>query len=340
MKGILFDTFHSFDNFALILTSKTIGQPVVKTEYVEVLGADGQLDLTEAFGEVKYLNRKLTFVFSIFEDANEWAAAYSRVLNNLHGKKMKIVLDDDPEFYYIGRVNVSDYISAKRIGNITIEVDAEPYKYKQILTIVTNTVSGTLTVNYTNLRKSNLDDGILVLVNKHYYLDKDYTPSLVSIDYNYGSGMLTSEAYNAFKKLSDAARSEGLYILSRSPYRSYATQYSVYNQYKNNKGQDWADRWSARPGHSEHQTGLAVDVKTYTTNELNDFTYTREYQWMKQNAHLYGFILRYPEGKEYITGYGAESWHYRFVGVTAAQIMYNENLTFEEYHAYYVKKEA
>ena len=61
---------------------------------------------------------------------------------------------------------------------------------------------------------------------------------------------------------------------------------------------------------------------------------------MKQNAHLYGFILRYPEGKEYITGYGAESWHYRFVGVTAAQIMYNENLTFEEYHAYYVKKEA
>ena len=95
---------------------------------------------------------------------------------------------------------------------------------------------------YTNLRKSNLDDGILVLVNKHYYLDKNYTPSLVSIDYNYGSGMLTSEAYNAFKKLSDAARSEGLYILSRSPYRSYATQYSVYNQYKNNKGQDWADR--------------------------------------------------------------------------------------------------
>ena len=193
---------------------------------------------------------------------------------------------------------------------------------------------------YTNLRKSNLDDGVLVLVNKHYYLDKDYTPSLVSIDYNYGSGMLTSEAYNAFKKLSDAARSEGLYILSRSPYRSYATQYSVYNQYKNNKGQDWADRWSARPGHSEHQTGLAVDVKTYTTNELNDFTYTREYQWMKQNAHLYGFILRYPEGKEYITGYGAESWHYRYVGVTAAQIMYSENLTFEEYYAYYVKKEA
>ena len=178
MKGILFDTFHSFDNFALILTSKTIGQPVVKTEYVEVLGADGQLDLTEAFGEVKYLNRKLTFVFSIFEDANEWAAAYSRVLNNLHGKKMKIVLDDDPNFYYIGRVNVSDYISAKRIGNITIEVDAEPYKYKQILTIVTNTVSGTLTVNYPNLRKS--------------VVPKFVTNSQVQIVYNNGNSYTIS----------------------------------------------------------------------------------------------------------------------------------------------------
>ena len=154
MKGILFDTFHSFDNFALILTSKTIGQPVVKTEYVEVLGADGQLDLTEAFGEVKYLNRKLTFVFSIFEDSEQWADAYSNVLNNLHGKKMKIVLDDDPNFYYIGRVNVSDYMSAKKLGTITIEVNAEPYKYKQILTIVTRTVSGTLTVDFYNSRKS------------------------------------------------------------------------------------------------------------------------------------------------------------------------------------------
>ena len=154
MNGILFDTFHSFDNFALILTSKTIGQPLVKTEYVEVLGADGQLDLTEAFGEVKYLNRKLTFVFSIFEDSEQWADAYSNVLNNLHGKKMKIVLDDDPNFYYIGRVNVSDYMSAKKLGTITIEVDAEPYKYKQILTIVTRTVSGTLTVDFYNSRKS------------------------------------------------------------------------------------------------------------------------------------------------------------------------------------------
>ena len=154
MKGIMFDSLHSYDHFALILTSKTIGQPIIKTEYVEVLGADGQLDLTEAFGDIKYNNRKLTFVFSISEFNQDWATAYSRVLNNLHGKKMKIVLDDDSDFYYIGRVTVSDYASSKKIGTITIEVDAEPFKYKKILTIVTRTVSGTLTVDCYNSRKT------------------------------------------------------------------------------------------------------------------------------------------------------------------------------------------
>ena len=93
-------------------------------------------------------------MFSISEFNQDWATAYSRVLNNLHGKKMKIVLDDDPEYYYLGRVTVSDYASSKRLGNITIEVDAEPFKYKQILTIVTRTVSGTLTVDCYNSRKT------------------------------------------------------------------------------------------------------------------------------------------------------------------------------------------
>ena len=154
MKGIKFDNTHSFDHLSLILTSKTIGQPTVKTEYVEVLGADGQLDLTEAFGDIKYNNRKLTFVFSLSEFNQDWTTAYSRVLNTLHGRKMKIVLDDEPEYYYLGRVNVSDYASSKRIGSITIEVDAEPYKYKQQLTIVTRTISGTLTVDFYNSRKN------------------------------------------------------------------------------------------------------------------------------------------------------------------------------------------
>ena len=154
MKGITFDGIHTYKNLSLILTSKTIGQPAVKTEYVEVLGADGQLDLTEAFGDVKYNNRKLTFVFSVSEFSESWSTIYTRVLNNFHGKKMKIVLDDDPNYYYVGRVNVSDYTSSKKIGNITIDVDAEPFKYKQNLTIVTRTINGTTTVDFYNSRKT------------------------------------------------------------------------------------------------------------------------------------------------------------------------------------------
>ena len=154
MKGITFDGIHTYKNLSLILTSKTIGQPTVKTEYVEVLGADGQLDLTEAFGDIKYNNRKLTFVFTVSEFNENWSTIYTRVLNNFHGKKMKIVLDDDPNYYYVGRVNVSDYTSSKKIGNITIDVDAEPFKYKQNLTIVTRNVSGTVTVDFYNSRKT------------------------------------------------------------------------------------------------------------------------------------------------------------------------------------------
>ena len=173
MKGLTFDGIHTYNNLSLILTSKTIGQPTVKTEYVEVLGADGQLDLTEAFGDVKYNNRKLTFVFSVPEFNENWATIYTRVLNNFHGKKMKIVLDDDPDYYYIGRVNVSDYASSKRLGSITIDVDAEPYKYKQQLTIVTRTISGTATVDFYNSRKT--------------VIPKFVTNAQVQIVYNNGS---------------------------------------------------------------------------------------------------------------------------------------------------------
>ncbi len=173
MLGLTFDGIHTYKNLSLILTSKTIGQPTVKTEYVEVLGADGQLDLTEAFGDVKFNNRKLTFVFTVPEFNESWATIYSRVLNNFHGKKMKIVLDDDPDYYYIGRVNVSDYASSKRLGNITIDVDAEPFKYKQNLTIVTRTISGTLTVDYYNSRKT--------------VIPKFVTNAQVQVVYNNGS---------------------------------------------------------------------------------------------------------------------------------------------------------
>jgi len=96
------------------------------------------------------------------------------------------------------------------------------------------------------------------------------------------------------------------------------------------KGQEYADLASARPGHSEHQTGLAIDIMG-SNEDYNKFEESVEFEWMKNNAHLYGFILRYPKGKENITGFKYEPWHYRYIGKKVATIIYNENITLEEY---------
>lgn len=154
MKGLYFDDLHSFEEFSLYLISKEIGAAEVKTEYVEVLGADGQLDLTEAFGEVKYKDRKLKFTFSTMETGADWVTVYSNVLNSLHGRKKKITLDDDPDYYYLGRIKVSEYQSSKRIGTIVIEITCEPYKYKQSKTVISRVINGTSTIDFYNGRKT------------------------------------------------------------------------------------------------------------------------------------------------------------------------------------------
>lgn len=131
MKGVKFDNFHSFYEWGLILSEKEIKSPKPKTMEFEIEGSDGVLDYTEFFGGVKFENRKLSFKFTkanIVPDG--FLALFSVVQNALHGRKMKIILDDDPDHYYIGRVMVNEWKANKRIGEIIIDVDAEPYKYK------------------------------------------------------------------------------------------------------------------------------------------------------------------------------------------------------------------
>lgn len=187
---------------------------------------------------------------------------------------------------------------------------------------------------YTNITNTNIDDDILMLVNKYTSLDSSYIPSLVSINSTYGSGSLRSDAYDAFINLYNAASIEGLYIKIYSSYRSYSYQSNLYNNYVNNHGVASANTFSAKPGHSEHQTGLAIDVGNSNSGYLN-FENTNEFIWMKDNAHKYGYILRYTSGNEHLTGYQYEPWHYRYIGIQAATIIYEENITFEEYYAYY-----
>lgn len=191
---------------------------------------------------------------------------------------------------------------------------------------------------YTNTKEADTKKGYLMLVNKYYRLSNKYVPSnLVNIDLKYGRTLqVEKKTYEQFIKMYNAAKKDGLNLYIRSPYRSYMTQSSLYNNYVLNDGKANADTYSARPGYSEHQTGLAIDITTSSTT-LGKFENTKESEWLKKNAYKFGFILRYPKGKEYLTGYMYESWHYRYVGESAAKVIYDNDLTFEEYYAYYVK---
>ena len=193
---------------------------------------------------------------------------------------------------------------------------------------------------YTNTSSTDTSKGTLMIVNKYYKLDESYVPDdLVDVESKYGANKQMSKvAYEAFIELFNDAQKQGYNLYIASPYRSYQYQTTLYNNYVKSDGKKNADTYSARPGYSEHQTGLAADVMARGNSSLNEFENTKEFKWMKKNAYKYGFILRYPENKEYITGYIYEPWHYRYVGKEAAKTIYEKNLTYEEYYAYYVDK--
>lgn len=163
-------------------------------------------------------------------------------------------------------------------------------------------------------------NGIL-LVNKNHSLPANYDPGV------------NADAKAAFEQMKSGALASGLTIKPVSVYRSYYYQNDLYNRFVRQYGQAEADRFSAKPGYSEHQTGLAYDIGgSNSSNWANDgFNNTAEAKWLADNAYQYGFILRYPSGKEHLTGYMYESWHYRYLGVDLATIVYLSGLTLEEY---------
>lgn len=157
--------------------------------------------------------------------------------------------------------------------------------------------------------------GVLI-ANKTYALPASYNP-----------GKIDPKAQAAFNEMAAAAAKEGLSLRICSGFRSYATQKTLYNNYCKRDGQKAADRFSARPGHSEHQTGLAMDINRAGSS----FDNTPEAKWIAENCWKYGFIIRYPKGKEDITGYKYESWHVRYLGKEWAKTIYDSGLTLEEY---------
>ena len=175
---------------------------------------------------------------------------------------------------------------------------------------------------------------IYMLVNKHYKLDEDFVPDdLVEFDQEYCNDDVQEgnrEAVVAFKNMYEAAKKEGLGLVINSSYRSYQDQENICNTFKDLYGEGYVTKYVALPGFSEHQTGLAFDIGS-TSSKI--FAESKEYEWMKENAYKYGFILRFTKSNAYITGFRSEPWHYRYVGKKIAKYIYENDISFEEYYA-------
>lgn len=207
----------------------------------------------------------------------------------------------------VATVNVSGRITGVSVGNCVVTVcSTDNPKVKAEVSVTVSPAPEEPEITYIN--------GILI-ANKTYALPSTYNP---------GADPTAKAALN---EMFAAAKKDGLNLFICSGFRSYSTQKTLYNNYVARDGKAEADRYSARPGHSEHQTGLGFDI-----NKANSsFEGTPEALWLAANCHKYGFIIRYPQGKEHITGYIYEPWHVRYLGVDTATAVYNSGLCLEEY---------
>ncbi|MGL4874617.1 MAG: M15 family metallopeptidase [Clostridium sp.] len=181
---------------------------------------------------------------------------------------------------------------------------------------------------FTNINLSNpLEISSPLYINNILLVNKDY-----ALPHNFNPGN-NKEMLGAFKKMQEAAKKDNISIAIGSSFRSYSYQNNLYKSYVKSVGEKNADKFSAKPGHSEHQSGLTLDIlgSDPKTNINSKFDNTKESKWLLANAHKFGFILRYPKGKESITGYKYESWHYRYIGVSHSKYFYENTLTLEEY---------
>lgn len=244
-------------------------------------------------------------------------------------EKLKVLDNIDEKINYFKYSNLDRYISFKEYNEKLNNID-----------IVTRVNLNLDKPFYTNTKETTHLNKINILVNKYNYLPNYYIPNnLVNINDKYSKGgiKLVYEAKLAFEKMCEDIEKENMHIRAISAYRSYEYQKNLYDNYVKEDGEFLADTYSARPGYSEHQTGLVVDIDN-KKEIYENFENTNEFIWMNDNSYKYGFILRYPKNKEDITGYSYESWHYRYVGVDIAKVIHEENITFDEYYVRYIEK--
>ena len=262
----------------------------------------------------------------------EEAKALSSTLND---KDLEIILQEGKynETYY--KIVSQKYFLLKNYQQyLDYYKENEKVPFEKIIALV-NTHSSTEW--YSTVYETDINQGYLILVNKFYHLQEDYVrvdlePFSLSYAYGaYGENKAAKIVVESFDKMqNDVKEKFGVQIMINSSFRSYDDQEKTHKYY--------GDKTAARPGHSEHQTGLGIDITSIAHTGGKAFGESEEGKWLKENCWRYGFIIRYPEGKEDITGYNNEPWHFRYVGEKVAKQIYDEQITFDEYYAYYIEK--
>ncbi len=191
---------------------------------------------------------------------------------------------------------------------------------------------------YETVETTDTSDRYLVLVNKFHSLPENYdvgTIKTFSATYAFGEVMAEETCYNAFIAMATGARQDGITLVATSGYRTHEMQSQIFDELAQQHGEQYALEVAAKPGTSEHETGLALDIFTYG-GVMETFKTTETYAWLHEHAAEYGFIERYEEGKDFLTGYAPEAWHYRYVGIDTAMKVKEEGITYDEYYAFYL----
>lgn len=281
-------------------------------EYLNITYKENKnfLELTSSLLNKGYKNKDIN---NIFEKLNE--------------ESINILINND----YIK--DITNIISIEYFKEEKLERYINYYnKSADLETLLTYVNIGLDNKYYTNVIDIEDQNDLLVLVNKYNKLQSNFIPKdLETISSKYGNGKLRKEARIAFEEMCEGAKKDGIIIYSGSAYRSYSYQLNLYNNYVFRDGKSEADTYSARAGHSEHQTGLALDILNKNWSYIADTD--KEFDWLVKNSYKYGFILRYLKGKEEITGYIYEPWHFRYVGTELAEEITKLEITYDEYVA-------
>ena len=294
------------DNYlkAVELVNESNFQPALLKRYLDYAKNNQNLEVSTI---IKMVNNEL--------DTLPYKSIYLSIVDETYYKQVNLSR-------YLNYLNIhNEYTSLEIVRNVNVMIDYDFYQNDLV---------------------SDTSKGILSIANKYYTLANDFNGfDLATMDQTYchnsNEYTLTNEAYTAFKQMWSDANQEGLNFTVYSTYRSYKTQKAIYNNYVAKDGANKADTYSARAGHSEHQLGLSTDLKSETL-DTKYFQDTNEYTWLVNNAYKYGFILRYPKDKEFLTGYQYEPWHWRYCGIECATYIHEHDITYDEYYDYFINK--